>query len=129
MCEKQRDDVARRLEGVQGSLASAEQRELQTAEQLRQTQEDLALKAEENGIMQERYGLAHHKTPQVTLEREQASKNYPSTRKLDIKGSWSHGVVGRLGVRRGRRTGGGHGGGGDSPTLRKRYAILSPTVL
>ncbi|CAM9693804.1 unnamed protein product [Ectocarpus sp. 6 AP-2014] len=54
LCEKQRDDVARRLEGVQGSLASAEQRELETAEQLRRTQEDLALKAEENGIMQER---------------------------------------------------------------------------
>lgn len=65
MCEKQRDDVARRLEGVQESLASAKQRELETAEQLRQTQEELALKAEENGIMQERYAydLAHHKTP------------------------------------------------------------------
>lgn len=52
--------MARRLDKAEVSLASAEGREAQTAAELTRVQEDLAIKTEENEILQDRYvsGLA-----------------------------------------------------------------------
>eukprot|EP00752_Nemacystus_decipiens_P014953 g13312.t1 len=54
LLEKKEEDLARRLEQTEGSLASAEERGAQGAEDLRKAQEDLAIKAEENQILQDR---------------------------------------------------------------------------
>lgn len=55
--------MARRLEIAEGSLASAEGREVQIAQELGRAQEDLVIKAEENQILQERYVSVLRKQP------------------------------------------------------------------
>ncbi|CAM9627449.1 unnamed protein product [Scytosiphon promiscuus] len=54
LLEKQKEDVTRRLDATKASLTSAEERELAGAEKLRETEEELAFKVEENQIMQDR---------------------------------------------------------------------------
>ena len=52
--QKQKEHLTRRLEKTEESLASAEGREAQRAEELSKAREDLAIKAEENQILQNR---------------------------------------------------------------------------